>query len=168
MSDEDAVRNYASRFNIEFGFFNMKHFLALESGSRARNYDSVFAHLALAYIQLILMTLLRFFNETPTSIGEIYYKTTQAARVQPIADVIRKIVIMVIELPYEMIKKNYIVKGKEKEFTRDVLIKLHAVISDISLYVADFYVADFVIDIIDTVNERCKVLNISAETPSEK
>ena len=39
LSDEEVIRYYSARFNIEFGFFDMKHFLNLESGSRAANYD---------------------------------------------------------------------------------------------------------------------------------
>ncbi len=159
ISDEEVVRNYSSRFNIEFGFFNMKHFLSLESGSRSRNYDSVFAHLSLACIQLILMTLLKVFNEDPTSIGEIYQQTTTTVRVQPIAEVIRRIVTMVIQLPDEMIAKRYIVKDKTKEFTRDVLRRLHDILSDISLYVADF-----VLDVIESVSQRYKYLSVQTQT----
>ena len=116
---------------MRFGFISfpvttpfMKHFLNLESGSRATNYDSVFSHVTMACIQLIIMTLLKFFNEDNKTIGTLYRETTDSFRVKPLADLIQKIVTMVTELPDKMIAKGYIVKGKEREFARDVLLNL--------------------------------------------
>lgn len=138
LSDEEVVRRYSARFNIEFGFFHMKHFLNLERGSRATNYDSVFAHTAMSCMQLVIMTLLKLFNEDHKTIGELYHETTDAIRVKPLADVITRIVTMVTELPSLAIDRKYIVKGKEKEFSRFILEKLQKILSDVSLYVADF------------------------------
>ena len=159
LSDEEVIRYYSARFNIEFGFFNMKHFLNLESGSRATNYDSVFCHVTMACIQLIIMTLLKFFNEDNKTIGTLYRETTDSFRVKPLADLIQKIVTMVTELPDKMIAKGYIVKGKEREFARDVLLQLKSILKGISLYVADF-----ILDTIDKVQSQFKSLVSYAKT----
>ena len=159
LSDEEVIRYYSARFNIEFGFFDMKHFLNLESGSRATNYDSVFSHVTMACIQLIIMTILKFFNEDNKTIGTLYRETTDSFRVKPLADLIQKIVTMVTELPDKMIAKGYIVKGKEREFARDVLLQLKSILKGISTYVADF-----ILDTIDRVQRQFKSLVSCAKT----
>lgn len=64
-------------------------------------------------MQLVIMTLLKLFNEDHKTIGGLYHETTDAIRVKPLADVITRIVTMVTELPYLAIERKYIVKGKE-------------------------------------------------------
>ena len=89
-------------------------------------------------MQLVIMTLLKLFNEDHKTIGGLYHETTDAIRVKPLADVITRIVTMVTELPSLAIERKYIVKGKEKEFSRFILEKLQKILSYVSLYVADF------------------------------
>ena len=62
---------------------------------------------------------------------------------------------MVTELPDKMIAKGYIVKGKEREFARDVLLQLKSILKGISLYVADF--------ILDTI--ICKNVHMNSNSP---
>lgn len=91
-------------------------------------------------MQLVIMTLLKLFNEDHKTIGGLYNETTDAIRVKPLADVITRIVTMVTELPSLAIERKYIVKGKEKEFIRFILEKLQKILSDVSLYVADLII----------------------------
>ncbi|MBQ9274472.1 MAG: hypothetical protein IJ228_06620 [Succinivibrio sp.] len=139
LSDEVIVRNYEPRFNIEECFFNMKHFLRLESGSRARLFDSIVAHFALTCIRLILLTVMKCHDPEHTrSIGEMHYQTTEEVREKPLADVIKRIVNCAARLPQKLIENHCIVPGKEIETLKIILEALKECFTDLPLYVAQF------------------------------
>lgn len=73
LPDEEVVRIYGKRWNIEVFFKMSKSYLRLSKEFQGRSYDSMVAHTAIVFIRYIMLALESRNGEDPRTIGNLFY-----------------------------------------------------------------------------------------------
>ena len=73
LPDEEVIRIYGKRWNIEVFFKMSKSYLRLAKEFQGRSYDSMVAHTAIVFIRYIMLALESRNGEDPRTIGNLFY-----------------------------------------------------------------------------------------------
>jgi DDE superfamily endonuclease len=73
LPDEEIVRIYGKRWDIEVFFKMAKHHLNLEREVQLRDYDGLVAHTSLVFTRYMFLALQQRFHDDPRSIGSLFY-----------------------------------------------------------------------------------------------
>jgi len=73
MPDEEIVRIYGKRWDIEVFFKMAKHHLNLEREVQLRDYDGMVAYTSLVFGRYLFLAVQQRFHDDPRSIGSLYY-----------------------------------------------------------------------------------------------
>ncbi|MBU0675149.1 MAG: transposase [Proteobacteria bacterium] len=73
LPDEEIVRIYGKRWDIEVFFKMVKHHLNLEREVQLRDYDGLVAHTSLVFCRYMFLALEQRFHDDPRSIGSLYH-----------------------------------------------------------------------------------------------
>lgn len=73
LPDEEVIRIYGKRWNIEVFFKMSKSYLRLAKEFQGRSYDSMVAHTTIVFIRYIMLALESRNGEDPRTIGNIFY-----------------------------------------------------------------------------------------------
>ena len=73
LADEEVVRIYGKRWDIEVFFKMAKHHLNLEKEVQLRDYDGLVAHTTLVFTRYLFLALQQRFHDDPRSIGSLFY-----------------------------------------------------------------------------------------------
>jgi hypothetical protein len=72
LPDEEIVRIYGKRWDIEVFFKMAKQFLALEKGIQARDFDSLIAHASIVILRYQFLALEQRRKEDPRTFGALF------------------------------------------------------------------------------------------------
>ena len=73
LADEEIIRIYGKRWDIEVFFKMSKHHLNLEREMQLRDYDGLVAHTSLVFSRYMFLALQQRFHDDPRSIGSLFY-----------------------------------------------------------------------------------------------
>jgi len=73
LSDEEIIRIYGKRWNIEVFFKMSKSFLKLSKEFQGRSYDMMIAHTTIVFVRYIMLAAENRINEDDRTIGELFY-----------------------------------------------------------------------------------------------
>jgi hypothetical protein len=73
LPEEEVVRIYGKRWNIEVFFKMSKSYLRLAKEFQGRSYDSMVAHTAIVFIRYIMLSLESRSGQDPRTIGNLFY-----------------------------------------------------------------------------------------------
>ena len=73
LSDEEMIRIYGKRWNIEVMFKTSKHFLHLDTESQGRSFESIYAQTAIVYLRYIMLACEARATTDPRTCGELFY-----------------------------------------------------------------------------------------------
>jgi hypothetical protein len=73
LPDEEVIRIYGKRWNIEVFFKMSKSYLRLAKEFQCRSYDSMVAHTAIVFIRYIMLSLESRSGQDPRTIGNLFY-----------------------------------------------------------------------------------------------
>jgi len=73
LPDEEVIRIYGKRWDIEVFFKMAKHHLNLEREVQLRDYDGLVAHTSLVFTRYLFLALQQRFHDDPRSIGSLFY-----------------------------------------------------------------------------------------------
>lgn len=73
LPDEEIIRIYGKRWDIEVFFKMAKHHLNLEREVQLRDYDGLVAHTSLVFTRYMFLALQQRFHDDPRSIGSLFY-----------------------------------------------------------------------------------------------
>lgn len=73
LADEEIVRIYGKRWDIEVFFKMTKSYLALAKEFQCRSYDSMIAHTSIVFIRYTMLALANRENKDYRSFGELFY-----------------------------------------------------------------------------------------------
>lgn len=73
LPDEEILRIYGKRWDIEVFFKMAKHHLNLEREVQLRDYDGLVAHTSLVFSRCIFLALKQRFHDDPRSIGSLFH-----------------------------------------------------------------------------------------------
>lgn len=73
LPNEEIIRIYGKRWDIEVFFKMAKHHLNLEKEVQLRDYDGLVAHTSLVFSRYMFLALQQRFHDDPRSIGSLYH-----------------------------------------------------------------------------------------------
>lgn len=73
LADEEIIRIYGKRWDIEVFFKMAKHHLNLEREVQLRDYDGLVAHTTLIFTRYMFLALQQRFHDDPRSIGSLFH-----------------------------------------------------------------------------------------------
>lgn len=73
LPDEEIIRIYGKRWDIEVFFKMAKHHLNLEREVQLRDYDGLVAHTSLVFTRYMFLALQQRFHDDPRSIGSLFH-----------------------------------------------------------------------------------------------
>ena len=73
LSEEEIIRIYGKRWDIEVFFKACKSMLKLETGCRSLSYDALTAHVSIVFVRYMLLSVEKRINEDNRTIGELFY-----------------------------------------------------------------------------------------------
>ncbi|QLA18342.1 transposase [Desulfolutivibrio sulfoxidireducens] len=80
LPDEEVVRIYGKRWDIEVFFRTAKQFLQLEKGSQARGFDTLIAHSTIVLMRYIFLALEQRRLDDPRSLGLLFHACCEEIR----------------------------------------------------------------------------------------
>jgi len=73
LPDEEIVRIYGKRWDIEVFFKMMKHYLNLEREAQLRDYDGLIGHITIVMSRYIFLSFEQRCQDDPRTIGSLFY-----------------------------------------------------------------------------------------------
>lgn len=73
LSDEEAIRIYGKRWEIECFFKVVKSHLQLAKEFQCRSYDALIAHTTIVFVRYIMLALSAREEKDPKTLGELFY-----------------------------------------------------------------------------------------------
>jgi hypothetical protein len=73
LPDEEVIRIYGKRWDIEVFFKMVKHHLNLEREVQMRDYDGLVAHTTLVFVRYMFLAVQQRFHDDQRSIGSLFY-----------------------------------------------------------------------------------------------
>lgn len=77
LSEEEIIRRYGYRWNIEVYFKTCKQYLKYCKECQSTSFDSLTAHLAVANVRYMMLSVFQRANTDHRSLGELFYKFVQ-------------------------------------------------------------------------------------------
>ncbi|MGE4443235.1 MAG: transposase [Desulfomicrobium sp.] len=79
LADEDVVRIYGKRWDIEVFFRTAKQHLELEKGCQGRDYDALIAHTTIVMTRYIFLSIEKRRTEDPRTLGLLFHRCCEEA-----------------------------------------------------------------------------------------
>ena len=73
LDDEEIIRIYAKRWNIEVLFKISKHYLKLDTELESRSFESLYAHCAIVFLRYLMLAYENRIAEDNRTCGEIFF-----------------------------------------------------------------------------------------------
>ena len=73
LSDEEIIRIYGKRWNIEVMFKTSKHFLHLDTEAQGRSFESIYAQTTIVYLRYIMLAYEARIAKDPRTCGELFF-----------------------------------------------------------------------------------------------
>lgn len=80
ISDNEIIRIYGSRWNIEVFFKSIKSFMKLGSEFQGRSYDLMISHTTIVFVRYILLEWLRREEQDVKTFGELFFQMCDDVR----------------------------------------------------------------------------------------
>lgn len=73
LSDEEIIRIYAKRWNIEVLFKVSKHYLKLDTELESRSFESLYAHCTIVFLRYIMLAFENRISQDDRTCGELFF-----------------------------------------------------------------------------------------------
>jgi len=80
LADEEIVRIYGKRWDIEVFFKMMKHHLNLERETQLRDYDGIIAHITIVMSRYIFLAFEQRCHDDPRTLGSLFFACCEEQR----------------------------------------------------------------------------------------
>jgi hypothetical protein len=98
LPDEEIIRIYGKRWDIEVFFKMAKHHLNLEREVQLRDYDGLVAHTSLVFSRYMFLALEQRFHDDPRSIGSLYHACCNEIRDLTLIDALQRILALALDV----------------------------------------------------------------------
>lgn len=123
LSDEEIVRIYGKRWDIEVFFKMMKQFLNLNGEVELRSYDGMIAHISIVMLRYIFLTVEQRNSADDRTFGGIFLELIEEMKDITVLDALNRIMF----LAFEKIKE---LKYVSKEIAENILDVFMAIAND--------------------------------------
>ena len=138
LSNEEIVRIYGKRFNIEHVFKCMKHHLKLEKENQGRSFDSTIAFSSLSIIRVIGLEWLRRTSKDPATMGTIFSDVKDALEDLPFGVALKTLLQRFSSLSQILINAGVIKSGCEPQVQEIINAEIEAWANAMSNFIKDF------------------------------
>ncbi|MEW6289268.1 MAG: transposase [Thermodesulfobacteriota bacterium] len=97
LPDEEIIRIYGKRWDIEVFFKMAKHHLNLEREVQLRDYEGLVAHTSLVFSRYKFLALEQRFHDDPRSIGSLYHACCNEIRDLTLIDALQRILALALD-----------------------------------------------------------------------
>jgi IS4 transposase len=97
LPDEEVIRIYGKRWDIEVFFKMAKHHLNLEREVQLRDYDGLVAHTSLVFTRYMFLALQQRFHDDPRSIGSLFYACCDEMKDLTLFDALNRLLTLALE-----------------------------------------------------------------------
>lgn len=91
LSDEEIVRIYGKRWDIEVFFKMMKHYLNLERETQLRDYDGMIAHITIAMSRYIFLAFEQRCHDDPRTLGTLFFACSDEMKDLSLVEALKRI-----------------------------------------------------------------------------
>ena len=80
LADEEIVRIYGKRWDIEVFFKMMKHYLNLERETQLRDFDGIIGHITIAMSRYVFLAFEQRCHDDPRTLGALFFACSEERR----------------------------------------------------------------------------------------
>ena len=80
LADEEIVRIYGKRWDIEVFFKMMKHYLNLERETQLRDFDGIIGHITIVMSRYVFLAFEQRCHDDPRTLGTLFFACSQERR----------------------------------------------------------------------------------------
>jgi len=91
LPDEEIVRIYGKRWDIEVFFKMMKHYLNLERETQLRDYDGMIAHITIAMSRYIFLAFEQRCHDDPRTLGSLFFACSDEMKDLSLVEALQRI-----------------------------------------------------------------------------
>ena len=97
LSDEEIVRIYGKRWDIEVFFKMMKHYLNLERETQLRDYDGMIAHITIAMSRYIFLAFEQRCHDDPRTLGSLFFACSDEMKDLSLVEALQRIISLAMD-----------------------------------------------------------------------
>jgi hypothetical protein len=97
LANEEIVRIYGKRWDIEVFFKMMKHYLNLERETQLRNYDGIVAHITITMSRYIFLSFEQRSHDDPRTLGSLFFACSDEMEDLGIVEALQRILSLAME-----------------------------------------------------------------------
>ncbi len=91
LADEEIVRIYGKRWDIEVFFKMLKHYLKLERETQLRDYDGMIAHITITMSRYIFLSFEQRCHDDPRTLGSLFFACSEEMRDLSLIEALQRI-----------------------------------------------------------------------------
>ena len=97
LADNEIVRIYGKRWDIEVFFKMMKHHLNLEKEAQLRDYDGIIGHTTIAMVRYIFLAFEQRCHEDPKTIGSLFFACCEEIKDLSLFEAMQRLLALALE-----------------------------------------------------------------------
>ena len=97
LADEDIVRIYGKRWDIEVFFKMMKHYLNLERETQLRDYDGMIGHITIAMSRYIFLAFEQRCHDDPRTLGTLFFACSDELKDLSLVEALQRLLRLVMD-----------------------------------------------------------------------
>ncbi len=97
LPDEEIVRIYGKRWDIEVFFKMMKHYLNLEREAQLRDYDGMIGHITIAMSRYIFLAVEQRRHDDPRTLGSLFFACSDEMKDLTLLEAMQRILSLAME-----------------------------------------------------------------------
>lgn len=97
LPDEEIVRIYGKRWDIEVFFKMMKHYLNLEREAQLRDYDGIIGHITIAMSRYIFLTYEQRCHDDPRTLGSLFFACSDELQDLSLLEALERLLSLALE-----------------------------------------------------------------------
>lgn len=97
LADEEVIRIYGKRWDIEVFFKMAKHYLNLEKEVQLRDYDGLVGHATIVMTRYIFLALEQRFHDDPRTLGSLFYACCDEMKDLSLLDALNRLLALALD-----------------------------------------------------------------------
>jgi len=97
LPDDEIVRIYGKRWDIEVFFKMLKHYLNLERETQLRDYDGIIAHVTITMSRYVFLAFEQRCHDDPRTLGSLFFACSEEMEDLSLVEALQRILSMAIE-----------------------------------------------------------------------
>jgi len=97
MPDEEIVRIYGKRWDIEVFFKMMKHYLNLEKEAQLRDYDGIIGHITISMARYIFLAYEQRCHDDPRTLGSLFFACSEEMKDLSLIEALQRLLALALD-----------------------------------------------------------------------